>query len=193
MEKKILFLAGALVLVATLIGSAAVLATNVATQGATTNKATAIEVRSQDYTTTVSTITFPAGNPGAVISLPTNGVGAEVQTFGAATVAKPVVTLYNGASVTYNIWYQITAFSPNVVASENYVVIAKAGACANADAITQTATLDGTPYITTGGAGEETTILAGVGNERDLYLKVTLSDIAGQAGTSTLTILGESA
>jgi len=190
MEKKILALASSLILVATLIGSAAVLATNVATQGATTNKATAIEVRSQDYTTTVSTITFPAGNPGAVISLPTNGVGAEVQTFGAATVAKPVVTLYNGASVTYNIWYQITAFSPNVVASENYVVIAKAGACANADAITQTATLDGTPYTTT---GTVTTIEAGAGNERDLYLKVTLSDIAGTAGTSTLTILGESA
>jgi len=190
MEKKILFLAGALVLAATLIGSVTVLATNVATQDATTNKATTIEVRSQDYTTTVSTITFPAGNPGAVISLPTNGVGAEVQTFGAATVAKPVVTLYNGASVTYNIWYQITAFSPNVVASENYVVIAKAGACADAAAITETATLDGASHITT---GTVTTIVAGAGNERDLYLKVTLSDIAGQTGTSDLTILGESA
>ncbi len=184
MEKKILILVGVLALAMTLVASVTVLATNIATQGATTNKATTIEVRAQDYTTTVSTITFPAGAPSAEVSLPTNGVGAEVQTFGAAGTAKPVVTLFNGSAGVLTIWYNITTFTNSAVSSENYLINGKAAACANAAAITGTVTF-GTDTNTS------TTITNGAGNEKDLYLKVTLSALAGKSGASTLTILGE--
>ena len=151
---------------------------------------TAIEIRAQDYSTAVTDITFPEGDPSTVVSLPTNGVGVEAQAFGVSK--KPVVTLVNTAAVAYNIWYNITAFSNGVVSSENYVIIAKGGACANADAINQSATLDGSDHVTTGAV---TTIAAtgdgGDADERDLYLKVTLSAVAGKTGTSTLTVLGE--
>jgi len=151
-----------------------------------------IEIRSQNYLTAVTDITFPEGAPGATVSDPSNDQ-PETQAFGVAGVAKPVVTLVNTAAVAYTIWYNITPFSPSVVSSENYVIIAKGGACANADAITESATLDGSDHTTT---GTITTIAeTGVGDgtdERDLYLKITLSDVAGKTGISTLTILGES-
>jgi hypothetical protein len=154
---------------------------------------TAIEIRAQNYTTLVSDITFPAGDPSTVVSLPTNGVGVEVQTFSTTPGdAKPVVTLVNTAAVAYNVWYNITAFSNSIVSSENYVIIVKGGACANAAAITESATLDGSNHVTT---GTVTTIAAtGDGDEadeRDLYLKVTLGTSWGKTGASTLTILGE--
>ena len=151
---------------------------------------TSIEIRAQNYTTLVSNITFPVGDPSVVISNPANET--ETQVFGDAGTAKPVVTLVNTAAVAYNIWYNITAFSDGVVSSENYIIIAKGGACANADAITESATLDGSNYVT---SGTVITIAAtgdgGEADERDLYLKITLSSLAGKSGTSTLTILGE--
>jgi hypothetical protein len=148
---------------------------------------TSIAIRSQDYATSVLNITFPAGDPSTVVSLPTNGVGVEVQTFSATPGdAKPVITLVNTVATAYNIWYNITAFSNSVVSSENYVIIAKGGACANADAINQSATLDGSNYVTTG----TVTAIAATG-ELDLYLKVTLGTLWGKTGDSTLTILGE--
>ena len=86
----------------------------------------------------------------------------------------------------------ICLISEGVVSSENYVIIAKGGACANADAITESATLDGSNYVAT---GTVTTIAAagdgGEADERDLYLKVTLGTPWGKTGNSTLTILGE--
>ncbi len=152
---------------------------------------TAIEIRAQDYSTPVTAITFPVGAPSTEVSNPSNDK-PETQTFGDAGVAKPVVTLVNSASVAYNIWYNITPFTNSIVSSENYVIIAKGGACANAAAITETATLDSSDHVTT---GTITTINAtgdaGEADERDLYLKITLSEVAGKSGTSTLTILGE--
>lgn len=147
---------------------------------------TSISIKAQDYTTDVSAITFPEGAVGDTVSLPTNGVGAEVQTFGIATVAKPVVTLLNEGSVPYTIYYNITSWSPSgVVVSEYYLINDKGAACANADAINQGVTFDSDEVTTA-------TITNGAGNEKDLYLKITLGTTAGQAATSTLTILGES-
>ena len=143
----------------------------------------AIEVRAQDYTTSVSSITFPEGAPEATVSNPSNSA-SETQTFGGAGTAKPVITLYNGGGATLTIWYNITTFTNSVVSSENYLVNAKGAACADASCITGSATFDAD--TTTG-----TTIAVGAGNEKDFYLKTTLGTPAGKSGTSTLTILGE--
>jgi len=144
---------------------------------------TAIEIRAQNYTTSVSSITFPEAEPGATVSNPSNSEN-ETQTFGGAGVAKPVVTLYNSGASTLTIWYNITTFTNSVVSSEYYLINAKGAACANGDAINNAVTFDAD--TNTG-----TTIAAGAGNEKDLYLKVVLSSVAGKTGTSTLTILGE--
>ena len=191
-ENKSLILVSVLALIITLVGQTTVwAAVNDATQSATTNSATTIEIKKQDYSTAVATITFPSGAPSAVVSNPSNGT--DTQGFGGAGVASPVVTLVNTAAAAYNVWYNITAFSNSVVSSESYVIIAKGGACADADAITQSATLDSSDHVTT---GTVTTIAAtgdgGEADERDFYLKVTLSASAGKTGESTLTILGES-
>lgn len=152
----------------------------------TINLSTAIEVRAQNYTSSVSSITFPAGAAGATVSAPYNNINGSgsPQTFGGAGVAKPVVTLYNGNASSLIIWYNITTFTNSIVSSENYLVNAKGAACADASCITGAATFGAD--TTTG-----TTILSGAGNEKDFYLKTTLSSVAGKTGTSTLTILGE--
>jgi len=193
MKKRILALAGVLVLVAVLVVPMAVLAAvNDATQTASTSKADAINIRAQDCTTAVAAITFPVDAPSTEVSDPSNDK-PETQILGAAGTAKPVVTLVNTAAVAYTVWYNIGAFSEGVVSSENYVIIAKGSECLNADAITESATLDGSDHVCT---GTITTIAAtgdsGEADERDLYLKITLSALAGKQGTSTLTILGES-
>lgn len=144
---------------------------------------TAIEIRAQNYTTSVSTITFPQGAPGATVSNPSNSAG-NTQTFGGAGTAKPVVTLYNGSAGTLKIWYNITTFTNGIVSSENYLVNNKGAACADASCITNAVTFD--TNTDTG-----TTITAGAGNEKDFYLKIVLSAVAGKTGNSTLTILGE--
>jgi len=147
---------------------------------------TAIEIRAQNYTTSVSSITFPEAAPETTVSQPYNNIdgSGSPQTFGGAGVAKPVVTLYNSGASTLTIWYNITTFTNSVVSSEYYLINAKGAACANADAINNAVTFGAD--TSTG-----TTIAAGAGNEKDLYLKVVLSAVAGKTGTSTLTILGE--
>lgn len=146
----------------------------------------AIEVRAQNYTTSVSSITFPEGDSGTTVSQPYNNVdgSGSPQTFGGAGVAKPVVTLYNGGASTLTIWYNITTFTNGIVSSENYLINNKAAACADASCINGTVTFD----ADTSTVG---TIAAGAGNEKDFYLKIVLSTVAGKSGNSTLTILGE--
>ncbi len=95
------------------------------------------------------------------------------------------MTLLNGGSATYTIWYGITTFTNGVVASEYYLVNDKGAACADASAVSNAVTFD-TPTST------GVTIAPGAGNEKDLYLKITLSSVAGESGSSTITILGES-
>jgi len=151
---------------------------------------TAIEIRAQDYITAVSTITFPQGAPGDTVSNPSNDhVGDVAQTFGAAGTAKPVVTLVNTSGGTLTIWYNITTFAPdNVVSNEYYLINTKGAACASADAITNDVSFGAD--TTTGVTIEKSPPGK---NDKDLYLKITLSDVAGKSGTSTLTILGETA
>lgn len=83
------------------------------------------------------------------------------------------------------IWYTITAFANSVAASEKYLINAKAAACANVDAVNVTVIFD-TP------TDSGIQILTGAGNEKDLYLVLTLGAVAGKTGTSAITILGES-
>ena len=151
---------------------------------------TAIEIRAQDYLTAVSTITFPQADPGTTVSNPSNNVdgGGSPQAFGGAGDAKPVVTLVNTDTVAYTIWYNITTFSEGVVSEEYYLINDKGAACANADAISNAVTFGadtttGTAIAATGDAGED--------DQKDLYLKVVLSALAGKSGTSTIAILGE--
>ncbi len=184
MKKRILALAGVLTLVAVLVMPMAAFADNTGTQGASTNKAATIVIQDQLYATTVSTITFPGGAPSAVISTPTNGVGVQVQGFGGATVAKPVVTLLNGSAGVLKIWYTIATFSNSVAASEKYLINAKAAACADVAAVNVAVVFD---TLTDSGVQ----ITNGAGNEKDLYLVLTLGALAGKSGTSLITILGE--
>lgn len=172
------------VIAALLMLSTIAYANNEATQNASTSSATSISIKAQDYTTDVSTITFPAGVPGATISNPSND-HPDNQTLGGAGTAKPVVTLLNSGGATYTIWYQITTFTNSVVANEFYLVNNKGAACADAATISNAVT-----FVTLTSTG--VTINSGVGNEKDLYLKVTLGSAAGKSGTSTITILGES-
>ena len=153
----------------------------------TPSLSSAIEIRAQDYASTVTNITFPKGAPTDTVSAPYNNVNGSgsPQAFGTPH-GTPVVTLYNGGSVTYTIWYNITPFTEDIVANENYLIIDKGGACASADAITNAVTFDAD-------TSTATTILASPNKEKDLYLKITLSEVAGKEGTSTLTILGETA
>ncbi len=145
-----------------------------------------IEIRAQDYTTAVTSITFPQAEPGATVSQPYNDVdeSGSPQTFG--NPGTPVVTLVNTDSGTaYLIYYNITTFENGVVSNEYYLINAKGAECANAGAISNTVTF-GADTISVG----PTTIAAS--GEMDLYLKVDLGAGYGKSGTSTLTILGES-
>lgn len=148
---------------------------------------TAIEVRAQNYSTSVSNIIFPEGSPGSTVSQPYNNIdgSGNPQTFGGAGTAKPVITLYNGGASTLIIWYNIATFTNGVVSNEYYLVNNKTAACADANCITGSVIFD---TDTTTGA----TITAGAGNEKDLYLKISLGAPVGKSGTSTITILGES-
>ncbi len=189
MKKRSIVLGLLLALLAVLVSPVPISATNTGTQSASTIAASAIYIRAQDYATDVTSITFPAGAPGATVSTPYNdNITGSTQNFSATPgSAKPVVTLVNTADTTYNIWYNITAFSGSVVTSEYYLINDKGAACADADAITGVVTFgtDNTTGKTIGASS------AGDAAKKDLYLKVTLSAVGSKTGTSTLTILGE--
>lgn len=184
LKKKILTLGIVLALVMALVIPTAVVADNTGTQGASTTSAETLLIQNQDSSETVSVITFPAGTPGSTVSNPSNNAAVpEMQVFGAAGVAQPVVTLTNNAAVPYILWFNISTFANGVVASESYEILAEEAACLSDAAITNAVTF-GTNTSTT------TTITATT--NMDLYLKVVLSSLAGKSGTSTITILGES-
>lgn len=147
---------------------------------------TAIEIRAQNYSTSISTITFPEAAPQSTVSQPYNNINGSgsPQTFGGAGTAKPVVTLFNSSGSTLKIWYNISTFTNEIVVSEYYLVNGKGSACMDASCISNTATFD---------ADTDTgiTISPGAGNEKDFYLKAVLSLMANKSGNSTLTILGE--
>ena len=147
-----------------------------------------IEIRAQDYLTPVTDITFPEAAPGDTVSQPYNNVNGSGSPQAFGDPGTPVVTLFNGGSVTYTIWYNIATFTEGIVSNEYYLINAKGAACTSADSITNAVTFDTdtTTGVTIGKSPPAK-------NDKDLYLKITLSDVAGASGTSTLTILGESA
>ncbi len=144
---------------------------------------TAIEIRAQDYTTAVATITFPTGAPTTTVSNPSNDQ-SQTQTFGGAGTAKPVVTLVNTAGLQYIIWYNITTFTNGVVSNEYYLINTNGAACVNADAINNAVTFHASNMYSTG-------VTIASSGQMDLYLKVILSAVSGKSGNSTITILGE--
>jgi hypothetical protein len=107
----------------------------------------------------------------------------QVQTFGAALTAKPVVTLLSGTAYS-KVWYQAEDFDNSVVASEKFALLTHDAECADATVVSTTLTLDN--------AGHDTGIAIAAGTPKDLYLKITLGGVAGKSGSGTLTILGES-
>ena len=175
------------ILMVSLSVSSTVLATNVATQNATTNAVASIVVQDQNYTTEITSLTFPAAAPSTTVSNPTNS-DSEIQVLATGASGKPVVTLLNNNAAALDIWYNITTFSNAIVTTEHYLIVAKAVGCADEATIANAVTFDA-DTVTVG----PTSIAAGADNEMDLYLKIGLSAVAGKAGTSTLTILGETA
>ncbi len=183
-EKKILFLAGILILALTLIVSVAVLAANTATQNASTNKATSIVIKNQAGTTAVATITFPAAEPGTEVEAPYNDVdtSSSPQAW-SATASKPVVQLVS--ATTYNLWWKVTEISgwDTTVNNEN---------CYITDSTTVTkAIFDGAKATLTTWGTETNTTQQVTSAKKYFYLTITPEAVGGKTGSSTLTILGE--
>ena len=189
MEKKILALAGALVLVATLIVSEAVLAAYQATQEASTAKATTFLIGGTETTTkdtAVSTITFPEAVPGTTVDAPYNDIDSsgDPQVL-STTASKPAVKIKNThASASYNVVLEITTWTNSLVDKE-YYNLAGDGAT-NIDAVTTelSAANGGANTVSTG-------VSIGAATYKDLYLKLGLTSVSGKTGTSTLSVLGE--
>lgn len=181
MNKKVFSIILGVALVSAAAIPAVALASNEAEQSASTTQATTIGIKDQAGEVAVAAITFPAGAPGATVSNPSNDQ-AQTQVFGDVGAAEPVVTLVSPAA--YTVWLQVEDFSNSVVASEYYALLDSGAACLSADAVSTALTLDNTAY-TTGIAMNESEV-------NDLYLKVILSSVAGETGSSTLTVLGES-
>jgi len=145
---------------------------------------TTILIRNVADTADVATITFPAGNPSAVISNPTGNTDVQVLT-ATETEAAPVALLTSTAA--YTLWYNVTSTSTwgDAVASEKLYVIALAGNL-------NLTTFGTNAYnMTTWGTDQETTQTLAAGVDKELYLQVTLSALWGKTGTSTLSVLGE--
>ena len=184
MEKKILFLVGVLVLAATLIVSVTVLASNEATQSASSAKATTVTVVGKVADTAIATITFPEGAPSATVSVPYNDVDTSSDPqFLDTTASEPVVRLKNTSTGTLNVWLEITTWANGVAASEDYELVVTTDAAV--------AVVDNVLSSNGNAASVDTTVQIPTTEYRALYLELVLSSLAGKTGTSTLTVLGE--
>ena len=185
MEKKILFLAGALALAVILVAQMTVFASNVADQEASSSKATSITIVGKTATSeaVVGTITFPAGEPSAVVSTPSSDATGEneatVQVLDGAS-SEPVAQLLNGSAGTLKVWIGRGAWT-TAVTSERYKL--------SDPAVTTVSSLTAETELTEASADSGSTIAASA--YLALYLEVTLSAEAGKSGTSSITILGE--
>ena len=189
MEKKILALAGVLVLAATLIVSVAVLAAHQATQEASTAKATTFLIGGTETTTkdtAVSTITFPEAVPGTTVDAPYNDIDSsgDPQVL-STTASEPAVKIKNThASASYNVVLEITTWTNSLVDKEYYNL---AG-----DGVTTIDTVTTELSAANGGANTVSTgVSIGAATYKDLYLKLGLTSVSGKTGTSTLSVLGE--
>ena len=135
--------------------------------------------------TAVTTITFPEGVPEGTVDAPYNDVddSGDPQVL-SLTVSEPVVKIKNThASATYNIILEITTWTNSLVDMEYYELAADGATDINAVTTALSAANGGANTVSTG-------VSIAAGTYKDLYLKVTLSAVAGKTGTSTLTILG---
>ena len=177
----IMILALAVTLVSQMTVSAA---SNDSNQVASTTQAATIEVRGKVAVTEVTTITFPEGAPGAVISAPYNDVegSGDPQVLGDGT-SEPVVRLYNGSGGTLTAWLEITTWTDGVAASEDFELVTTG--TNNVTVVDDVLSADGNA------ASVDTTKTIATLTYADLYLELVLSASSGKSGSSTLTVLGE--
>jgi len=169
----------------------AVYGSNSATQNASTKNISAISIKAQDYSSDVTSITFPAAAPGSTASNPYNNVNGvnNPQSFSSSPgSAIPVITLVNtDQSYEFVIYYQISSWTNNVVSSEYILINDKGAACAGASAINTAVTFN-TPVNS---SKIISPAVAGDLSKKDVYLKVVLENTGGLNGSSTITILSE--
>ncbi len=186
-ENKSLILAGVLILTATLVMSAAVLAAdNDASQEASTTQAATVSIVGKVADTAITTITFPEGAASATISTPYNNVDTvtDAQVV-AGSDSEPVVRLNNTSGGTLQAWLEITTWSDGVAASEDYELVTTA--------TTNVAVVDDVLSADGNSASVDTSVTIPTTEYRALYLELVLSALSGKSGTSTLTVLGEAA
>jgi hypothetical protein len=185
--KHILSIALVLALISILAAPLGVLASNSASQTATTINTESISIMAQDYSTAVTSITFPPGWPNDIIANPHNNHdGSSPQSVGISSL--PVVTLVNNnPSYNVRVYFNISAWSNTVVKDEYYLLNDKGTPCLNEDAINNAvdfaSNIDTTVHMGPASAGADA--------NKDLYLKVILGDTGNLSGTSTISILSE--
>jgi hypothetical protein len=182
MKRLIITLAIIMALVGVIVAPMAVMASNSGTQNASTAQASTIVIVAKTADTDVTSITFPTGAPSAVVSNPYNNVDTADPQFLDGTASEPVVRLKNNSAASLTIWLGRTDWTNSAVASERYKLVDPA--VVNVSSLTAETALTNTSTNT--GA----TVAAGA--YKALYLEVTLGGVSGKAGTSTITVLGES-
>jgi len=182
----VLMLTLAVIMVGGLSGITYVLAANTANQSASSSSATTISVVGKVADTAITTITFPEAAPSATVSAPYNDVDTttDPQVL-SGTVSEPVVRLKNGSGVDYNVTLEITTWTNGVAASEDYELVVATDATV--------AVVDNVLSADGNAASVPTAISIPSAGYKALYLELVLSAVAGKTGTSTLTVLGETA
>jgi len=182
----VLVLTLAVIMAGGLSGATYVLATNTATQEASTAQATTISVVDKAADTAITTITFPEGAPSATVSVPYNDIdtSSDPQVL-SGTVSEPVVRLKNGSAGTLNVTLEITTWNASdaLVASEDYELVVTTDT--TIAAVTGVLSADGAA------ASVDTGISIPTAEYKALYLELVLGAVAAKSGNSTLTILGE--
>jgi len=147
---------------------------------------TAISIVDKVADTAVGTITFPEGAPDATVSDPFNNVDGDTdkQVLNAST-SEPVVRLKNTSGGTLTVWLEIATWGNGVAVSEDYKLVDTT--TTNVEVVDDVLSADGNAAIV------NTTVTIDAAAYKALYLELVLSSLAGKSGSSTLTILGESA
>ena len=185
-ENKSLILVSVLALVITLAAQTTIVdATHQANQAASTSNSTSLTIVGKTATSTavVGNITFPAGQPSAVISNPSSdatGDNEATAQFLDGSASEPVAQLSNTTAGNLKVWVERGAWT-DAVTSQRYQLVAPA--------TTTISDLSGQSALTDTSADSGSTINASAWLA--FYLEVTLSADAGKSGTSSITILGE--
>jgi hypothetical protein len=164
--------------------SSVIEASNSTSQEASTNMFSCLEIVSKSSNTAVTTITFPMGDPGSIVSNPYNDVdGAEDPQLLAASLSEPVVRFYNPTES--QMWFslEISDWTNGVVTSERFKVAIESER--NITAVDRVLSTDGKAATVS-----QASLLAG-GAYKCMYFEITLCDQADVTGTSTITVMGE--